>query len=193
MLLLAVSGCQHEDIWNELRNHEQRIEQLEKQCRELNSNIGAIQAILTAIQQNDYVTEIMKIMENGVEVGYSITFAKGGTVNIYHGSDGADGAAPQVGSRKAQDGEYYWTADGEWLTDDEGTMIPATVSDPDGGYVTPQCRVADGKWYVSYDNGNSWKEIDYKNGGGDEFFQNVTYDQDYVYITVADGNIFKIP
>ena len=65
MLLLAVSGCQHEDIWNELREHEQRIEQLEKQCRELNSNVEAIQAILTAIQENDYVTEIMKIMENG--------------------------------------------------------------------------------------------------------------------------------
>ena len=87
MLLLAVSGCQHEDIWNELREHEQRIEQLEKQCRELNSNVEAIQAILTAIQENDYVTEIMKIMENGVEVGYSITFAKGGTVTIYHGTD----------------------------------------------------------------------------------------------------------
>ena len=87
MLLLAVSGCQHEDIWNELREHEQRIEQLEKRCRELNSNVEAIQAILTAIQQNDYVTEVMKIMEDGIEVGYSITFAKGGTVTIYHGSE----------------------------------------------------------------------------------------------------------
>ena len=193
-LLLAATSCQHEDIWNELRDHEQRIEQLEKQCRELNSNIGAIQAILTAIQQNDYVTEIMKIMENGVEVGYSITFAKGGTVTIYHGSDGADGAAPKVSIRKAQDGEYYWTADGEWMTDENGEMIPAVVADdPNGEYVTPQFRVTDGKWYVSYDNGNSWKEIDNKNGGGDEFFQNVTYDQDYVYITLADGNIFKIP
>ena len=193
MLLLAVSGCQHEDIWNELREHEQRIEQLEKQCRELNSNVEAIQAILTAIQENDYVTEIMKIMENGVEVGYSITFAKGGTVTIYHGSDGADGAAPKVSIRKAQDGEYYWTVDGEWMTDENGEMIPAVVADdPNGEYVTPQFRVADGKWYVSYDNGNTWRAIDQKNDG-ENFFQNVTYDQDYVYITLADGNIFKIP
>ena len=193
MLLLAVSGCQHEDIWNELREHEQRIEQLEKQCRELNSNVEAIQAILTAIQQNDYVTEVMKIMEDGVEVGYSITFAKGGAVTIYHGSDGADGAAPKVSIRKAQDGEYYWTADGEWMTDDEGNMIPASVPEgSDAEYITPQFRVADGKWYVSYDNGNTWRAIDQKNDG-ENFFQNVTYDQDYVYITLADGNIFKIP
>ena len=74
-IALVVSCDNHEEIWNELRDHEQRIEQLEKRCRELNTNIEAIQAILTAIQQNDYVTEVMKIMEDGVEVGYSITFA----------------------------------------------------------------------------------------------------------------------
>lgn len=81
--LLLVS-CQHEDIWKELQEHKQRIEQLERQCRELNSNIDALQKILTAIQQNDYVTEVTKIIEGGSEVGYCLTFAKGGTVTIYY-------------------------------------------------------------------------------------------------------------
>ena len=83
-ITMAVSCDMHKDIWNELRDHEQRIEQLEQQCRELNSNIEAVQAILAAVQQNDYVTEVMKVMEDGVEVGYSITFAKSGTITIYH-------------------------------------------------------------------------------------------------------------
>ena len=193
---LVITSCHHEDIWNELRDHEQRIEQLEKQCRELNSNIEAVQKILQALQEHDYVTEVMKIMEDGVEVGYSITFAKGGTVTIYHGTDGADGSdgsSPNIGIKKASDGGYYWTVDDEWLTDDNGNMIPATVSDPDGGYVTPQFRVADGVWYVSYDNGNSWREISPAAEGEDDLFQNVTYDQNYVYITLADGSQFKIP
>ena len=129
-LFLAVSCDRHEDIWNELKEHEQRIEQLEKQCRELNSNIQAIQAILTALQENDYVTEVMKIMENGKEVGYSLTFAKGGSVTIYHGTDGSDGSTPQIGIKKASDGGYYWTSDGEWLTDDNGNMIPLEPSVP---------------------------------------------------------------
>ena len=103
----------HKDIWNELRDHEQRIEQLEQQCRELNSNIEAVQAILAAVQQNDYVTEVMKIMEDGVEVGYSITFAKAGTITIYHGANGADGGTPSIGVKKASDGSYYWTSNGE--------------------------------------------------------------------------------
>ena len=197
-MLMAVTACQHEDIWNELREHEQRIEQLEKLCMELNSNMQAVQTVMTAIQQNDYVTEVMKIVEGGIEIGYSITFAKGGTVNIYHGSDGADGVdgtAPNIGIRKASDGAYYWTSNGEWMTNDEGDMIPATVSDPDGGYVTPQFRVTDGVWYVSYDNGNSWRVISPTGEGEDEseLFQNVTYDQNYVYITLSDGNQFKIP
>ena len=197
VLLLALTSCQHEDIWNELREHEQRIEQLEKQCRELNSNIEAIQTILAAVQQNDYVTEVMKIMEDGVEVGYSITFAKSGTITIYHGTDGTDGAAgatPQIGIKKASDGAYYWTSNGEWITDENGDKIPAAYSDGgDGMFITPQFRIVDDVWYVSYDNGNSWRVIEPTDEDENELFQNVTYDQRYVYITLADGNQFKIP
>ena len=199
-LLLAVSGCQHEDIWDKLNDHETRIEQLEKLCRELNSNMQAVQTILTAVQQNDYVTEVMKIVEGGIEVGYSITFAKGGTVNIYHGADGADGtngSTPDIGIRKASDGAYYWTSDGEWMTGEEGEMIPATVTDPDGNYIVPQFRVADGVWYVSYDNGNSWRMIETPNGedgtDGDSFFKSVTTDSENLYLTLADGTIITIP
>lgn len=151
--LTSCSTYDHEAILEQLRDHEERIQKLESICNKLNSNVEAIQTILTALEQNDYVTDIVKVMEDGVEVGYSITFAKGGTVTIYHGTDGADSAAPQVGIRKAQDGEYYWTADGEWMTDENGEKIPAVVADdPDGEYVTPLFRVEDGKWFVSGSN-----------------------------------------
>ena len=192
-LLVAVTACQHEDIWNELRDHEQRIEQLEKQCRELNSNVQAIQAILNALQQNDYVTEVMKIMEGGVEVGYSLTFSKSGTITIYHGTDGTDGSAPSIGIKKASDGAYYWTSNGEWITDDDGNKIPATVSDPDANYVTPQFRVADGVWYVSYDNGNSWRILEQNSNIGDSFFKDVQYDGEYICFTLFDDTKVVIP
>ena len=131
-LMLATSCERYEDILDRINNLEHRVEELENQCRRLNSNVDAIQTVLSAVQQNDYVTEVMKIMEDGEVVGYSITFAKAGTITIYHGEDGAQGKTPQIGVRKASDGAYYWTADGDWLTDDEGNMIPASVSDPDG-------------------------------------------------------------
>ena len=190
-LLLAVS-CQHEDIWDKLNDHEQRIEQLEKQCKELNANVMAMQAVLTALQSNDYVTEVMKVVENGVEVGYSLTFAKAGTVTLYHGTDGADAVAPRIGVKKASDGSYYWTSGDDWLTTDDGSKIPATVAS-DGAYVTPQFRVVDGEWYVSFDNGNSWRPVEVVNEEITQFFSNVRYDDRYVYITLADGSLLDIP
>ena len=192
-VMLAAVSCQHEEIWDKLNDHEQRIEQLEKLCKELNSNVMALQTALTAIQTNDYVTDVMKVVENGVEVGYSLTFAKAGTVILYHGKDGAEADAPKIGVKKAADGAYYWTAGDEWLTADDGSRIPATVAS-DGDYVTPLFRVADGVWYVSFDNGNSWRKME--NTCDDttaQFFQNVTYDNKYVHLTLADGSVFKIP
>ena len=193
-LFLAVSCDRYEDILAQLRDHEQRIEQLEKECRELNSNVQAIQTSLTAILQNDYITEVMKIMENGVEIGYSLTFAKGGTVTIYHGTDGSNGSTPQIGIKKASDGAYYWTANGEWLTGEGGNMIPATVSDPNSGYVVPQFRIADDVWYISYDNGNSWRQIEVLNKTEEPIFVDVDItNPDCVIITLADGTEIKIP
>ena len=193
--LSLVSCTKLDEVWEELRDHEERIQKLETLCNKLNSNVEAIQTILTAMEQNDYVTDIVKVMEDGVEVGYSITFAKGGTVTIYHGTDGAEGSAPKVSIRKAQDGEYYWTTDGEWMTDENGEMIPAVVADdPDGEYVTPQFRVADGEWYVSVDNGNTWRKIDNSIGDGNvEFFSEITYNEEYLYLTMYDGNKIILP
>ena len=194
--LLLTSCEQFDDIWDKLYEHEQRIEQLEKQCRELNSNIDALQVALTAIQQNDYVTEVMKIVENGIEVGYKLTFAKSGAATIYHGRNGIDGTngnTPGICVKKASDGVYYWTSNGEWLTNDEGYKIPATVADPDGGYIVPMFRIAEDVWYISYDNGNSWRPAEQNNNNGNSFFKDVQYDEEHVYFTLPDDTKITIP
>lgn len=176
-------------------NHRERIERLEAECNRLNTNIEAIQVILEALQANDYVTDIVKIMENGVEVGYSLTFAKSGSITIYHGTNGEDGATPQIGIKKASDGQYYWTSGDEWLTDDNDNKIPATVSDPNANYITPQFRIADDKWYISYDNGNSWREMDGQEENKEDcsVFAGVEVTVDYIIFTMTDGTQFRIP
>ena len=71
-VLLAVCSCSWFDdskIWEELREHEERIEKLEALCGRLNSNVEALQGIMKALEANDYVTDITRIMEDGVEVG----------------------------------------------------------------------------------------------------------------------------
>lgn len=208
VLATAASCSPYDDsaILEQLRDHEERIQKLEALCAQLNSNVEAMQTVLEVLQENDYATAVTAIIEDGHEVGYSITFAKSGTVRIYHA---ADGTAPRIGIRKSSDGEYYWTADEEWLTDENGDMFPVyTVSESDdangadAGYVTPLFRVADGIWYISYDCGNTWQIVlpadeseDSSDGSLEDspIFTEVSYDESNLYVTLADGTALTIP
>ncbi len=69
--------------------------------------------------------------ENGVEVGYTITFQTGKSITIRHGVDGINGETPVIGVAKDTDGVYYWTvkigdAAAEFMTDGAGNKIPVT-------------------------------------------------------------------
>lgn len=194
VLVVMLTSCQS-SIWDELRELEGRIEKLEELCDRLNSNVEALQIILDAVRQNDYVTDVVRIMEDGVEVGYSLTFAKGGTVTIYHGSDGAEAGTPKIGIRKASDGEYYWTSDDEWMTDSDGNRIPAAVPESDGKCTTPQFRVAEGLWYISFDGGNSWREFEKMNAEEEEcLFESIDLSNpEYIVLVLNDGTSVTIP
>ena len=191
-ILTAATSCTRFDdsaIWEELLDHKERIEKLEAECKRLNTNIEALQGVLAALQGNDYVTNVTKIVEGGVEVGYTLTFAKGGSVTIYHGTNGT---TPKIGIQKAGDGQYYWTSDGEWVTGEDGEKIPAIVTTTDGKYITPQFRIAEGVWYISYDNGNTWQQVEAEEEEA-PLFSGVDVTADYIVFTMADGTQFMIP
>ena len=196
------------------------FEQLKKQCEEMNQNITAMQQILEALQNNDYVTSVQQIVEDGKTIGYTIYFSKSGAVTIYHGENGKDGAdgkdghSPIVGVRQDSDGIYYWTLDGEWLLDEAGNKIKAVGVDGQDGTngsdgtdgengadgITPQLKIENEYWYISYDNGVTWSQLGKATGedgvdgkDGDSFFQSVTQDEQYVYFTLADGTQITLP
>ena len=150
ILLLSV-GCIDDDLYNRLDNLEERVSKLEELCREMNTNISSLQAIVTALQTNDYVTAVTPIVEDGKTVGYTISFVKSDPITIYHGKDGKDGAdgedgkdgqdgkdgvdgyTPVIGVRQDSDGIYYWTLDGDWLLDADGNKIKAQGIDGKDG------------------------------------------------------------
>ena len=196
-MLFSCNTADYYTILAQLRDHEERIQKLEALCNQLNSNVEAIQTILKALEHNDYITDITKITESGVEIGYSITFAKGGTVNIYHGSNGSNAQAPKISIRKAPDGEYYWTSGDEWLTDENGEKLLATYTyGSDGGnesdvrYITPLFRIVENEWYISYDNGNTWRTMQALTDEG--MIADVEIADEYVTITLADGTPIKV-
>lgn len=191
----------------------------------MNTNISSLQTIVNAIQKNDQISAIAPINKDGKEIGYTIVFTSGKNITIYHGADGKNGAdgkdghTPIIGVKQDADGNYYWTIDGEWLTDDNGNKIKANGTDGKDGAngtdgndgndgqngtdgITPQLKIENDYWYVSYDNGETWKQLgkatgeDGNNGtdgtNGDSFFQSVTQDDKNVYFTLADGTVITI-
>lgn len=175
---------------------EDRIEQLEELCQRMNTNISSLQTLVEALQQNDYVTGVVPVMQGGETVGYTISFTKSEPVTIYHGEKGEQGdkgATPVMGVEEV-DGIYYWTVDGKSLTDDDGTRIPASAHDGAPG-ATPQFKIEGGYWYVSYNDGESWQQLGQATGdkgdpgipGGDSIFASVEETDDAVIFTLADG------
>ncbi len=129
-LLSLVSCTEYDEVamWNKNEDMGSRLAALEELCSQLNTNIVSLQQIVEALQGNDYVTGVVPVVENGETVGYQISFSKSGPVTIYHGKkgeNGQNGTTPVIGVEQDTDGLYYWTLDGEWLTDDEGSKILA--------------------------------------------------------------------
>ena len=189
LTVLVAAGCYDDAaLWDQIKNHEERISKLETLCNQMNTNISSLQTIVSALQNNDYVTNVAPITENGKEIGYTVTFSKSGSITIYHGNDGEngkdgadgkDGSTPVIGVRMASDGLYCWTINGEWLLDADGNPIPTTGKDGADG-ITPQLKIEEDYWYISYDNGQTWSQLekavgeDGKDGvDGDSMFSSV--------------------
>ena len=173
----------------------------------MNTNIVSLQAIVNVLQESDYITGVAPVMQDGKEVGYIITFSKSNPVTIYHGKDGQDGedgtdgndgTTPSIGVKQDTDGIYYWTLNGEWLTDDHGDKIKAEGVDGNDG-TTPKFKIENDYWHISYNNGETWEQLGKATGedgtGGDSMFTEIDYktSTDYVIFTLADGTQIKLP
>lgn len=142
-LSLGLFGsCKYDDsdLVERVDNLEGRLAKLEEQCKQINANINSLQIIVNALKEANHITSISNLVENGVEIGYKIEFAKSDPIHIYHGKAGADGArgedgyTPLIGVKKDKDGIYYWTLDGSWLVDNDGNKVRAQGLDGKDGY-----------------------------------------------------------
>ena len=203
--VVALTSCKYDDddLWNSVHGLENRVAKLEELCKQMNTNISSLQTIVTALQNNVYVTGTTPLMKDGKEIGYTITFSKGNPITIYHGKDGQDGEdgiTPTISVKKDTDGVYYWTLNGEFIMVDGG-KIQSEGKDGTNGTngTTPQFKIENDYWFVSYDNGANWTQLGKATGedgiGGDSMFSGVDYktSTDYVIFTLADGTQIKLP
>lgn len=115
-----------------------------------------------------------------------INLRSGRSFTIFNGKQAKPGAdadkAPQIGIKQDTDGAWYWTLNGEWMTDENGNRVIASgrngndgkdgkdgVDGQDGSNgtngtngsdgITPLLRIVDGYWQISYDNGATWTSV----------------------------------
>lgn len=194
---------------------------LEELCKQMNTNISSLQEIVTALQKNESIKSVATLPDGS---GYLITFSSGKTITIYHGKNGedgkdgyngTDGVTPTISVRKDTDGIYYWTVNNYWLLVD-GKKVKAEGADGADGKpgidgedgtngkdgITPQFKIEDGYWYISYDNEQSWTKLGKATGDsglngtdGDNFFKGVSIEDGYVCFTLndKDSTVIKLP
>lgn len=197
------SGCDKYDdssIKSDINDLKQRVAALEQQCKMMNENITSIQSILSAVQKHDGIVSVTDLPDG---VGYSVLFSSGKLIYLYNGKNGAngrdgiDGSTPQISVRVDSDGIYYWTIDGEWMIVD-GKKVKAIGTDGKDA-ITPQLKIEDDFWYVTYDEGNTWIKLSRAKGDdgkdSDNIFKSVTAEDGYVVFVLNDlgQTTIKVP
>ena len=215
-LTAITSSCKYDDdeLWDTVNSLAERISALETLTKQMNSDIAAMQSIISALEKNVYISEVEKLTD-----GYILHFTDGTTATIKNGTNGLNGKDAPVINVKQENGVYYWTitVDGEttWLTDDKGNKLPVSGTDGENGTngkngVTPLLKVdGDGYWMVSYDNGSSYTYVldsyghkvyavgpqgpagaDGTNGtNGSQGSQGEPGDSKFLNVEVKDGNV----
>ena len=200
-MLATLIGCgQYDDseLKSDINDLKSRMAALEQQCKNMNENLTSLQTIVDAIRKQDGVVSVTDLPDGQ---GYSVKFVSGKVIYLYNGKNGTDGVTPKISVRKDSDGIYYWTVDGDWLIVD-GKKVRAVGLDGKDGQsgndgkdaVTPQLKIENGFWYISYDNGNSWNKLGKATGengkdgqDGDGFFKSVTVEDGYAVFVMNDS------
>ena len=180
---------------DELKN---QVALLQQQCSSLNTSLQTLDQTLTALKNRDFVTSVNAVKSSdGKVTGYVITFVNQPTITIWLPEENqqapppAQTHVPVISVKFDQDGQYYWTCDGEFIKDASGNKIPTGI---DG--ITPKLQVEDQKWYVSYDGGSTWDylaDVPAQEINGYVFNSVDTSDATKVVITLADGQTITLP
>ena len=206
---LVAGGC-GKFVRDELITMQNEIDLLYHQVEQMNQGLVTLRGIVSEMAAKGYIVDVQEI-DDPERGGYTLVFrtvnldADGKissedtySINLLSGVDGKNGedAQPFVVSVKQdeEDGRWYWYSvqDGDWLRSADGNRF--LVDGTDGK--TPQLKVVEGFWQISWDNGETWEPTEWKAKGEDayEVFTKAEVFEDRVELTLAaDGSVLVLP
>lgn len=223
LAIFVLAGCYDDGkVWDAIGDHQQRLDALESWQKTATGNIEALQVLLSG---QDYITGITPVILGEDTVGFTIAFDAHAPVTLYNGvtgeqgargEQGTAGATPAISVTRQEDGNWYWTLNGEPLTDDNGTPLRANGTDgqPGSGAPAPAPMLKTGAqltaggvppsagnlpgWtpgavYLSVDGGATWAQVSGKPGkDNDVYISSVTPDPNGYDFTFNDGTVLWV-
>lgn len=179
------------------------IKELQTLVSQLNSTLSGLATTLDALKAQDRIVSVTELADKS---GWVVEFSQTGKITIYNGkngidgkdgkdgtngtdgTNGQDGKTPTIGVKLDADGNYYWTVNGDYLLDENGNKIAATAH-----VATPQLRINNGNFEISYNGGVTWEIIGEAGNTGAVIISKVEDGTDAVTFTLGDGTTIAIP
>lgn len=179
------------------------IKELQTLVSQLNSTLSGLATTVDALKAQDRIVSVTELADKS---GWVVEFSQTGKITIYNGKNGIDGKdgkdgtngtdgvngqdgkTPTIGVKLDADGNYYWTVNGDYLLDENGNKIAATAH-----VATPQLRINNGNFEISYNGGVTWEIIGEAGNTGAVIFSKVEDGTDVVTFTLGDGTTIVIP
>jgi len=179
------------------------IKELQTLVNQLNSTLSGLATTVDALKAQDRIVSVTELADKS---GWVVEFSQTGKITIYNGkngidgkdgtngtngtdgTNGQDGKTPTIGVKLDADGNYYWTVNGDYLLDENGNKIAATAH-----VATPQLRINNGNFEISYNGGVTWEIIGEAGNTGAVIFSKVEDGTDAVTFTLGDGTTIVIP
>lgn len=168
LLALGISACNTDDLERDINALKERVENYEAQVQRLNDDMNIIRVLLDGNKSISGYT-----VEGDT---YVLTLSNGETVRLTQGVDGSNYPSVEIGEN------------GNWIIAGVDTGKRAEAEDGIAAPFTPQFKIQGDTWWVSYDGGENWTDLQISAlPGGD-----VDVKPNPVTSVVPEGNTIKI-
>lgn len=178
LLVCGMAACDTTDLERDINSLKDRVEDYEAQVQKLNDDMNIIRVLLDG---NKTITSYSFDGTN-----YTMTLSNGETLTLTQGVVGANYPSITIGEN------------GNWIIAGVDSGKKAEAKDGEDAPYTPQFKIENENWWVSYDGGVTWTDLGVKATGtasGTSPISNVepASDGNSITIKLSDNNSYTIP
>lgn len=180
LLMCGFAACDTTDLERDINSLKDRVEDYEAQVQKLNDDMNIIRVLLDG---NKTITSYSFDGTN-----YTLTLSNGETLTLTQGVVGANYPSITIDEES-----------GNWIIAGKDSGVKAEAEDGKDAPYTPQFKIENENWWVSYDGGVTWTDLGEKAtgdpSGESSPISNVTLASDGNSITIklSDNNSYTIP